>query len=90
MKSSCSRIQNLPLDGRDFTDLAFLVPGVMPTAQGGQGSALAINGARSDSTNFVVDGFDNRNFRAAAAQVRSTDGTRRSARVSGVVELFMF
>jgi hypothetical protein len=63
-------IQDLPLQGRDFTDLAFLVPGVVPSAQGGQGSAMAINGARADSTNFVVDGFNNRNPRGAAAQVR--------------------
>lgn len=63
-------IQELPLDGRDFTDLAFFVPGVVPKAQGGQGSALNINGARADNTNFYVDGFNNRNARGAAAQVR--------------------
>src|SRR5262245_28862189 len=67
-------IQALPLDGRDFTDLAFLVPGVIPSAQGGQGSAMSINGARSDSTNFIVDGFNNRNPRGAAAQVRPNMG----------------
>ncbi len=65
-----AEIQDLPLEGRDFTDLAFLVAGVIPKAQGGQGSALNINGARADNTNFYVDGFNNRNARGAAAQVR--------------------
>src|SRR5262249_24033292 len=63
-------INDLPLDGRDFTDLAFMVPGVMPMAQGGQGSGMNINGARSDSTNYYVDGFNDRNPRGAAAQAR--------------------
>ena len=63
-------IQELPLAGRDFTDLAFFTPGVVPKATGGQGSFANINGARASNTNFFVDGFDNRNARGAAAQVR--------------------
>jgi len=63
-------LDELPLEGRDFIDLAVLVPGVVPKAEGGQGSALTVNGARADSTNFYVDGFNNRNARGAAAQVR--------------------
>ena len=63
-------IQDVPLDGRDFTDIAFLVAGVVPNAQGGAGSAMAINGARSDNTNFYMDGFSDRNARGAAAQLR--------------------
>jgi hypothetical protein len=74
-------IRQLPLDGRDFTDLAFLVPGVVPLAQGGQGSAMVINGARGDSTNFVVDGFNNRNPRGAAAQVRPNIGALQEFKV---------
>ena len=67
-------INDMPLDGRDFTDLALMVSGVVPMAQGGQGSGLNVNGARSDSTNFSVDGFNNRNPRGAAAQVRPNVG----------------
>ena len=63
-------IQDIPLNGRDFTELALLVPGVAPNAQGGAGSFASINGARGDNTNFVVDGFDDRNIRGAAAQFR--------------------
>ena len=62
-------IQDLPLPGRDFTDLAFLVPGVMPRGRG-QGSFASINGARGDQTNFYVDGVSNRNPIGGGAQVR--------------------
>ena len=52
----------MPLDGRNFSDLAELVPGVLPKAQGSRGSQIAIGGARADNTNFLVDGFDTRSF----------------------------
>ncbi|MBL8176527.1 MAG: TonB-dependent receptor [Bryobacterales bacterium] len=65
-----AEIQELPLSGRDFMDLAFFTPGVVPKVEGGQGSALNVNGARASNSNFYVDGFDNRNARGAAAQAR--------------------
>lgn len=68
------QINEVPLDGRDFVDLALMVPGVIPMAQGGQGSGLNVNGARSDSTNYSVDGFNSRNPRGAASQVRPNMG----------------
>ena len=57
------------MNGHDFTDLAFFVPGVVPGASA-QGLFASINGARPTNTNFYVDGFDNRNVRGGAAQVR--------------------
>jgi hypothetical protein len=63
-------IQELPLDGRDFMDLAYFVPGVVPRAVGGQGSGLNVNGARATNTNMYVDGMNNRDPRGAGAVVR--------------------
>ena len=62
-------IQSLPLSGRDFMELAFLVPGVMPGDRR-QGTFASINGARADQTNFYVDGVSNRDPVGGGAQVR--------------------
>ena len=61
---------DIPLDGRDFADLAYLVPGVGQKAQGASGSNFAVNGARTDNTNFIIDGFNNQNPRGGSAQAR--------------------
>ncbi len=63
-------IDDMPLITRDFTELALYVPGVASAPAGEPGSFAAINGARADSTNFLVDGIDDRNVRGAAAQLR--------------------
>ena len=65
-----AEMTDIPLDGRDFADLAYLVPGVGQKAQGGNGSNFAVNGARTDNSNFVIDGFNNQNPRGGGAQAR--------------------
>jgi hypothetical protein len=52
-------IREMPLDGRNFQDLALLVPGVLPNAQGDFGS-FPVNGARSDNMNYLIDGISAR------------------------------
>src|SRR6266849_5977157 len=41
-------ITEMPLNGRDFNDLAFMVPGVQTAEEGSKGSPYVINGARAD------------------------------------------
>ena len=71
---------DIPLDGRDFADLAYLVPGVGQKAQGASGSNFAVNGARTDNTNFVIDGFNDQSprggHRAGPAAHRRHDGVQ--------------
>lgn len=62
-------LQDLPVEGRDFTELAYLIPGVLPRGRGA-GSFASVNGARGDQTNFYVDGVSNRNPVGGGAQVR--------------------
>ena len=51
-------IAEMPLDGRNFSDLAYLTGGVIPKGDGGDGQ-YAVNGARADNISFLVDGMNN-------------------------------
>jgi len=75
------KVEDLPLNGRDFAQLARLNPGVASSGggggqQGGEGgvSGFSSNGQRSTSNNFLVDGVDNNDyFGGQAAQIPSID-----------------
>jgi hypothetical protein len=58
------RIESLPLNRRDFLQLAMLTPGVNPPAQGSELSsrgafAMAAGGGREEFNNYLLDGVDN-------------------------------
>ncbi len=64
-------IAEIPLNGRDFSDLAYLVPGVYPRAAGASnGGQFTVNGTRNDNTNFVLDGFSNIGAKGSNIQSR--------------------
>jgi hypothetical protein len=62
-------LENLPLNGRNFSQLGLLQPGVVPLTPGiaeaggslRNGQAYAVNGQRPESNNFLIDGANNFN-----------------------------
>jgi TonB-dependent Receptor Plug Domain. len=66
--TSNAELTEMPLNGRNFTDLAFLTGGVIPRGEGADG-AFAINGARADNVGFLVDGMNNTQRRNTGAMV---------------------
>ncbi len=63
---AAKQVVELPLQGRNYANLALLSPGVRQSASGNQGSiafrregAYNVNGLRSVWNNFILDGVDN-------------------------------
>ena len=57
-----TRIENLPLNGRNFAQLAQLGVGVVPSEPGSRVSGtfgFSVDGARALQNNFLLDGIDN-------------------------------
>ncbi len=60
-------VENLPLNGRSYADLALLVPGVAKSVLENQTStsreaSFNVNGQRSAFNNFLLDGLDNNTY----------------------------
>jgi hypothetical protein len=54
-----SSVQDIPLNGRDFTQLIAVAPGYGGYSVGGYGS---LNGTRANQMNWQIDGTDNNDF----------------------------
>ena len=52
------KIENVPINGRDFNSLLAITPGVQ-RAPGGGFLAVSINGSRTTSNNYFIDGLYN-------------------------------
>src|SRR5438132_3057996 len=60
------KIRDLPLNGRNYTQLALMAPGVIPIIEhlsrndvsGGHGLKMSIGGAQSTQNSFLMDGQD--------------------------------
>jgi hypothetical protein len=77
-----NQVANLPLDGRNFLELALLAPGTVPAPQGSASSvrgdfAFSTNGGREDFNNYLLDGVYNIDPKLNTPAVRPpVDGIR--------------
>src|SRR5258706_3411169 len=74
-------ISNMPLNGRQYLDLALVTPGVLPSANGVQGGGFNVAGARSQSNVFLLDGVSNidSQINSALGNFRITDAVQEFA-----------
>ncbi len=74
-------IRDMPLNARQYLDLALITPGVLPSAAGTQGGGFNVAGARSQSNNFLLDGVSNvdTQVNSALGNFRITDAVQEFA-----------
>ncbi len=86
------QLAGLPLDGRNFLELALLAPGAAPAPQGSASSqrgdfAFSVNGAREDMHSFLLDGFYNMDPKLNTPGVRPPiDAIREFAVLTGTYD----
>src|SRR6266446_3742067 len=74
-------ISNMPLNARQYLDLALLTPGVLPSSTGTQGGGFNVAGARSQSNVFLLDGVSiiDTQINSALGNFRITDAVQEFA-----------
>src|SRR6266852_2550879 len=74
-------IESVPLNARQYLDLALLTPGVLPSATGTQGGGFNVAGARSQSNIFLLDGVSivDTQVNSALGNFRITDAVQEFA-----------
>src|SRR5438309_70520 len=74
-------ISNMPLNARQYLDLALVTPGVLPSSTGTQGGGFNVAGARSQSNVFLLDGVSNidTQINSALGNFRITDAVQEFA-----------
>ncbi len=71
-------IAYMPLNARQYLDLALITPGALPAATGTQGGGFNVSGARSQSNVFLLDGISNvdTQVNSALGNFRITDAVQ--------------
>ena len=65
------RIVDMPLNGRDYNQLALLSAGTVQSTSGSRYGGFSSGGMRVTQNNFMLDGMDNNGIELAGAQRRS-------------------
>lgn len=82
-------VQNIPMNGRSFQSLILLQPGVVTnTPQGttSPGGEFSVNGMRTDSNNFMLDGVSAMNTAALGFSRISSTGSLNTSTVLGTTQ----
>jgi hypothetical protein len=56
--TSNAELTEIPLNGRNYSDLSFMTGGVVPKADNTDGQ-FSVNGGRGDNVGFLIDGMNN-------------------------------